>query len=130
MGSYTSTVALKGEDKHIEIKHGAAVIATGAHEFKTGEYGYGKDRRVLTQHELECELAKESRRLKQVKNVVMIQCVGSRNEEHPYCSRICCGQAVKNALMLKERNPEATVYILYRDMRTYGSERGLLPGSA
>ena len=59
VGSYTSTVALKGEEKSIEIKHGAAIIATGAHEFKTGEYGYGKDRRVLTQHELECELAKE-----------------------------------------------------------------------
>jgi heterodisulfide reductase subunit A len=120
VGSYTTTVALKGEDKPIELKHGAAIIATGAHEFKTGEYGYGKDRRVLTQHELECELAKESRLLKQVKSVVMIQCVGSRNEEHPYCSRICCGQAVKNALMLKERNPEATIYVLYRDMRTYG----------
>jgi heterodisulfide reductase subunit A len=120
VGSYTSTITIEGEDEPIEIKHGAAIIATGADEFKTGEYGYGKDRRVLTQHELECELAKESRRLKQVKNVVMIQCVGSRNEEHPYCSRICCGQAIKNALMLKERNPEATVYILYRDMRTYG----------
>ena len=120
VGSYTSTITVEGEDSPIEVKHGAAVIATGGREFKTGEYGYGKDRRVLTQHELEGELEKESRRLKLVKNVVMVQCVGSRNEERPYCSRICCSQAVKNALMLKERNPEATVYILYRDMRTYG----------
>ncbi len=120
VGSYTTTVALKGEDKPIELTHGAAIIATGADEFETGEYGYGKDRRVLTQHELECELAKKSRPLKRAKSVVMIQCVGSRNEEHPYCSRICCGQAVKNALLLKERNPDTTIYILYRDMRTYG----------
>jgi heterodisulfide reductase subunit A len=120
VGSYTSTVALKGRKEPVEIRHGAAIIASGAQEFKPNEYGYGKDRRVLTQKELEGELEKRNPRLMQAKNVVMIQCVGSRSEERPYCSRICCTKAVKNALMLKERNPEVNVYILYRDMMTYG----------
>jgi heterodisulfide reductase subunit A len=120
VGSYTSTVALKGGKEPVEIRHGAAIIASGAQEFKSDEYGCGKDRRVLTQKELEGELEKQNPRLMQAKNVVMIQCVGSRSEERPYCSRICCTKAVKNALMLKERNPEVNVYILYRDMMTYG----------
>ncbi len=54
------------------------------------------------------------------KTVVMIQCVGSREPDRPYCSRVCCQQAIKNALLLKERNPEINIYILYRDIRTYG----------
>jgi heterodisulfide reductase subunit A len=120
VGSYTSTIALKGRKEPVEIKHGAAILASGAQEFRPNEYGYGKDRRVLTQKELEGELETQSPRLKGAKNVVMIQCVGSRNEERPYCSRICCTKAVKNALMLKERNPGVNVYILYRDMMTYG----------
>ncbi|MBW2553171.1 MAG: CoB--CoM heterodisulfide reductase iron-sulfur subunit A family protein [Deltaproteobacteria bacterium] len=120
MGSYTSKIALEESGEPLELKHGAAIIATGAKEYKTSEYGYGKDRRVLTQHDLEGELVKKSRRLKGIKNVVMIQCVGSRNEEHPYCSRICCSQAIKNGLKLKEQNPDVNIYILYRDMRTYG----------
>ena len=120
VGNYTSTIELKGTTEPVELKHGVAVIATGAKEYKTTEYGYGKDRRVLTQHDLDDELFKKSTRLKHIKNVVMIQCVGSRNEEHPYCSRICCSQAVKNALALKTLIPEVNIYILYRDMRTYG----------
>jgi heterodisulfide reductase subunit A len=120
VGNYTSTITLKGKEEPLELKHGAAIIATGAEEYKTGEYRYGKDRRVLTQHDLEGELFKNNSRLKGIKNVVMIQCVDSRNEEHPYCSRICCSQAIKNALKLKEQNPGVNIYILYRDMRTYG----------
>jgi heterodisulfide reductase subunit A len=53
-------------------------------------------------------------------SLVMIQCVGCRNEDRNYCSRICCTESVKNALKLKEINPEIDIYILYRDMRTYG----------
>jgi heterodisulfide reductase subunit A len=120
VGNYTSKIALEESGEPLELKHGVAIIATGAKEYKTSEYGYGKDRRVLTQHDLEGELVKKSRRLKGIKNVVMIQCVGSRNEEHPYCSRICCSQAIKNGLKLKEQNPDVNIYILYRDMRTYG----------
>jgi heterodisulfide reductase subunit A len=104
-----------GEKK--EIDHGIIIVATGAVEYKPKEYLYGKDNRVLTQHELEEKLANGHFK---AKTVVMIQCVGSRNEERPNCSRICCAQAVKNALKIKELSPETDVYVLYKDVRTYG----------
>ena len=108
---------LAGEDKTIE--HGVVIVATGATEHVPKEYLYGQDDRVVTQTELEKLLA-EPRAVKKFKTVVMIQCVGSRDAEHPYCSRICCGTAIKNALHLKELNPKARVYILCRDVRVYG----------
>jgi len=108
---------LTGEDKTIE--HGVVIVATGATEHVPKEYLYGQDDRVVTQTELEKLLA-EPRGVKKLKTVVMIQCVGSRDAEHPYCSRICCGTAIKNALHLKELNPKARVYILCRDVRVYG----------
>jgi len=103
--------------REIEVEHGIVIVATGATEYKPVEYLYGKDARVMTQHELEEKIAKGEFK---AKNVAMIQCVGARNEERPNCSRICCGQAVKNALKIKEISPETEVYILYKDMRTYG----------
>ena len=75
---------------------------------------------MITQRQLEKMIHLKDEGLKDVRSVVMIQCVGSRDEEHPYCSRICCGHAVKNALRLKEKNPKINVYVLYRDVRTYG----------
>jgi len=86
-------------------------------EYRPTEYLYGVDERVLTQRELEEKLANGRFN---AKTVAMIQCVGSRNGERPYCSRICCSQAVKNALKIKELSPETEVYVLYKDMRTYG----------
>jgi len=103
-----------------EIKHGAAVIAIGADEYKPTEYLYGEDERVVTHLELEEQIAKGGERLISSKTLVMIQCVGCRNEDRNYCARVCCSQAVKNALKLKEINPEMDIYILFRDMRTYG----------
>jgi heterodisulfide reductase subunit A-like polyferredoxin len=106
-----------------EIKAGAIIVAVGAEEYKPTEYLYGKDKRVITQLELEEKLFNNTitQQLNNgIMNVVMIQCVGSRNSEHPYCSRFCCQQAIKNALKLKEINPKTEVYILYRDIRTYG----------
>ena len=108
---------LKGVEEPIE--HGVVIIATGAKEYIPDEYMYGKDSRVLTQKEME-------ERMENVKpgdTVVMIQCVGSRNEEHPWCSRICCSRAVRNAMDLSDRG--ANVFILYRDMRTYGMREDL-----
>jgi len=102
------------------IKHGAAVIATGAEEYKPAEYLYGEDDRVMTQLELEEQIANGNEKVVNAKSLVMIQCVGCRNEERNYCSRICCSQAVKNALKLKAHNPGMNIYILFRDMRTYG----------
>jgi heterodisulfide reductase subunit A len=105
-----------GEEK--EIDHGIAIVATGAVEYEPTEYLYGKNRKVITQHELEQKLAKGTKI--RAKTVAMIQCVGARNEGRPNCARICCGQAVKNALKIKEVSPRTEVYILYKDIRTYG----------
>ncbi|MDD5641021.1 MAG: FAD-dependent oxidoreductase, partial [Syntrophales bacterium] len=99
---------------------GAVVVATGGQECSPQGYLYGEHTKVLTQIELEGLLADSPGDLGETPTVVMIQCVGSREPEHPYCSRICCGEAVKNALKIKEIRPQAQVFILYRDMRTYG----------
>ena len=103
-----------------EIKHGAAVIAIGADEYKPVEYLYGENDRVLTQLELEEKIARGEEDLTGSQTLVMIQCVGCRQEDRDYCSRVCCSQAVKNALKLKGINPGMDIYILFRDMRTYG----------
>jgi len=94
------------------------IIATGALEYSPREFLYGQDDRVMTQIELGKVL--EETGAADLNQVVMIQCVGSRNDENPNCSRICCQSAVKNALHIKELNPEADVFVLYRDIRTYG----------
>jgi heterodisulfide reductase subunit A len=106
-------------DTTTEIEHGIVVVATGAEESGTEEYLRGKSKRVMTQFEFEKQLSSETNELRP-KTVVMIQCVNSREEGRPYCSRICCGEAVKNSLKLKEVYPNAETYILYRDVRTYG----------
>jgi heterodisulfide reductase subunit A len=98
------------------VKHGVVILATGGVEYRPKEYLYGEDERVMTQLELEEKLAEGY----EPGSVVMIQCVGSRCDENPNCSRICCSDAVKNALKVKEVNPDADVFILYKDMRTYG----------
>jgi len=101
------------------LKVGTIVVATGADDFEpTGLYGYGSDPRIMTQRQLETAL-KEGK-LKDVKEVVMIQCVGSRGQVLPYCSRVCCATAVKNALALRELFPEAKVEVLHNDIEVYG----------
>jgi heterodisulfide reductase subunit A-like polyferredoxin len=102
-----------------ELEHGVTIVATGAKELKPKEYRYGEDKRVLTQLELEKALATDGKKAGELKEVVMIQCVESRDEERAYCSRVCCAEAVKNALTIKSLNPRARVVILYRDMRMY-----------
>ncbi len=104
----------------VELKHGATVIAVGVDLYQPEEFLYGQDERVVTHLELDAMIARGDQRLEQARNLVMIQCVGCRNQERNYCSRVCCGESIKNALELKELNPELDVYILYRDIRTYG----------
>ena len=116
IGNFKTKITIDGK-KEKELEHGVVIIATGGKEYKPIEYLYGQDDRVLTKWELEEQLAKGSF---SAKNVVIIQCVGCRNEERTYCSRICCGDAIKNALKIKEVCPETNVYILYKDIRTYG----------
>ncbi len=118
VGNFVTTV--KSETGVAEIKHGAAVLAIGADLYTPTEYLYGQDERVVTHLDLEEKIVKGDEKIVSAKSVVMIQCVGCRNEDRNYCSRICCSQSVKNALKLKEKNPQADVTILFRDMRTYG----------
>ncbi|MBI5778839.1 MAG: FAD-dependent oxidoreductase [Planctomycetes bacterium] len=140
MGNFKTTLETpKGE---VVFKHGTAVVATGAEEYKPKEYLYGQDSMVITQVKFEEKIARKTNiephtqgsyvskpqlvgaasnpDLDKVNSVVMIQCVGSRDKEHPYCSRICCSMAIKNALRFKKFKPEAPVYVLYRDIRSYG----------
>jgi heterodisulfide reductase subunit A-like polyferredoxin len=111
-GSFTSR--LQGPEGEFTIRHGATVVTTGGQEYRGPDYGYGSDPRVITQQQFE-QLLDEADDLPD--SVVMIQCVGPAER---YCSRICCTTALQNALMLKERSPEAEVTVIYRDIRTYG----------
>jgi heterodisulfide reductase subunit A len=111
---------IKSERGDTEIKHGAAVIAVGADVYEPTEHLYGKDDRVMTHLELEEEIHQGNEKVINAESLVMIQCVGCRNEDRNYCSRICCSESIKNALKLKEINPKMDIYILFRDMRTYG----------
>ena len=115
VGNFETTL-LDGKREEV-VKHGVVIIATGGVEYTPTEYLYGVDDGVMTQLELEGRLAGRDIN---PESVVMIQCVGSRCEERPNCSRICCSDAVKNALKILEVNPDAAVFVLYKDMRTYG----------
>ena len=148
VGKYSTTILSNDEDEEEQISHGVVIVATGAEEYKPDEYLYKKDERVITQLELEEILKngingnndtndndndykntyesastgnkKTNLKSKEIKNVVMIQCVGSREGERDYCSRVCCAQAIKNAILIKENNSNVNVAILYRDIRAYG----------
>ncbi len=121
LGSFESKLHLQDSGENTYLHHGAVIMATGGHEGATSEYGYGTSEGVLTQAELKKGLASGDIDLNEVENVVMIQCVGSRQKGgRRYCSRICCLGAIGNALQIKEKNPEARVFILYRDIMTYG----------
>jgi heterodisulfide reductase subunit A-like polyferredoxin len=118
VGQFRTVV--RGKDgARSELTHGVVVVATGGQEIEPKAYGYGSFPGVVTQRELEAELSVGNVE-RPSESVVMIQCVGSRDDHHPYCSRICCSQAIKNALELKRRDPKTEVVILYRDIRTYG----------
>lgn len=117
VGNFIVTLSENGTES--KIKAGVVVVAVGARVLKPeGLFSYDGEK-VITHLELEAMLKQG---ISRPKNVVMIQCVGSRCEERTYCSRICCMTAVKNAILLKEAEPETTVTILYRDMQMYGVE--------
>ena len=123
IGNFKTTMVAHGETT--EVAHGVVIVATGAMEYQPKEYLHGQDDRVITQRDLEARVASGDGFLARdgnqpAKTVVMIQCVGSRDADHPYCSRVCCADAIKNALKIKALSPETNVYVLYRDIRTYG----------
>jgi heterodisulfide reductase subunit A len=123
VGGFTSVVKIPGDQQ--TIKHGVVIVATGGRERETDQYLYGASPLVVTQSKLAAALAEGSLpaqlRGKANPTVVMIQCVESRNRDHPYCSRVCCSEAIKNALAVKRCVPGAAVVILNRDIRTTGS---------
>ena len=118
VGNFTTTIETNGRIRKID--HGASVIAVGADVYQPSEYLYGDDERVVTHLELGEKIARKDEAVAGAESLVMIQCVGCRNEDRDYCSRVCCSHAVKNALKLKELNPKMAIYILFRDMRTFG----------
>jgi heterodisulfide reductase subunit A len=123
VGSFKST--LQAGTLQGTIEHGITVLATGCYESKPEEYLYGKSPLVMTHQELDRRFIDHDASLKKIQTAVFIQCVGSREPQRPYCSRVCCTHSIESALHLKELNPAMDVYILNRDIRTYG-ERELL----
>lgn len=126
VGNFKTKLQSKGKNDLPEIEHGVVIIATGAKPYEPKEYQYGKSEDIITGSDFEKDIFENKPYLNKLKEVVMIQCVGSRNDEHPYCSRVCCSQAIKNALKLKNINPDVNIYILYRDIRTYGFREDIL----
>jgi heterodisulfide reductase subunit A len=123
VGRFRSRVSqeIGGERWPKQLQHGVVLVATGGREMHPeGFYLYGEDPRVLTQLELEEKISGRDHDLERARRIVMIQCVGSRTPEKPYCSRLCCSEALKNALLLKKRYPLVEVVVLYRDIRAFG----------
>ncbi len=117
VGNFTTKIETPSGPKLIE--HGVAIMAVGASTYRGDEYLQGAHSAVVNQFELEETLAERPQLIKDGMNIVMIQCVGPKDKS--YCSRLCCCSAVKNALKIKEINPKANVFVLYKDIRTFGA---------
>jgi len=118
VGNFKSALVWDNVEQRVE--HGVTVIATGASERTPQEYLYGQDSRIVTNLGLDRMFMNDDPAVRNAETAVFIQCVGSREPDRPYCSRVCCTHSVDSALELKNRNPDMQVYILYRDIRTYG----------
>jgi heterodisulfide reductase subunit A len=123
VGSFTAKLNENGEEKTLE--HGVSIMATGGKPYQPEEYMYGKDSRILTTFEMDEKMKTDDALVKDADCAAFIQCVGSREPERPYCSRVCCTHSIDNALELKRRKPDMNVFILYRDIRTYGEREYL-----
>jgi len=123
VGNFEATLSSNGSEEELDI--GVAVMATGASPLKPAEYHYGDDPRILSSLELDRKFIDRDPGLKKLNTAVFIQCVGSREPQRPYCSRVCCTHSIDNALQLKKLNPDMNVIILYRDIRTYGEREYL-----
>lgn len=123
VGNFKTTIQHNGESKVLE--HGVTIIASGASALKPNQYLYGEDPRVVTGLEFQQRLIDNDPSLGQLNTAVFIQCVGSRIPQRPYCSKVCCTQSIKSALKLKEINPKMNIFVLYRDMRSYGLREDL-----
>ncbi|WP_028325029.1 FAD-dependent oxidoreductase [Desulfatirhabdium butyrativorans] len=123
VGNFVSTVQTPQGLQHIE--HGAVVVATGAHPFRPAEYLYGSHPRVSIWHELDERLESDPAALASAKGIAYIQCVGSREPQRPACSRICCTATLQSAIRWKTAKPDLRVFVLYRDIRSYGQREAL-----
>ena len=121
VGNFETKLKSSGnnENEKNSLEHGIVVVATGGEQYQPTEYLYSKDPRVVTQIDFE-KMLFENKLDEKVNKIVMIQCIGSRNDEKPYCSRVCCVEAIKNSIILKDLYPEKEVIVLFRDIRTYG----------
>jgi heterodisulfide reductase subunit A-like polyferredoxin/coenzyme F420-reducing hydrogenase delta subunit len=124
IGSFTTTIAGKDMPK-TAVDHGATILATGGKEYKPTEYLYGQHPAVMTHLESDAAIGKQDVAVKNAKNIVFIQCVGSRTPERPYCSRVCCTHSIMTAIAFKKENPDRNIFILYRDIRTYAFREDL-----
>jgi len=123
VGNFETKLSSNGSEETLE--HGVAIMATGASPLVPKEYSYGQDPRIITALELDRKLIEEDPALKDINTAVFIQCVGSREPERMYCSRVCCTHSVDNAVTLKRLKPDMNVFVLYRDLRTYGEREYL-----
>jgi len=123
VGNFETAISQNSAD--VSVRHGAVVVATGAREYAPTEYLYGKDQRVLTHQDLDAAIKAGDARISRAKKAVFIQCVGSREPKRPYCSKVCCTHTMTSALEMKAVNPDMDVYVLYRDIRTYGQREAL-----
>ncbi len=119
IGNFNTTVKMPSGERPLD--HGVTIIATGGQGIKPTEYLYGQHPKVFTSFEFDKALAEKDPRVTGAKQAVFIQCVGSREPQRPYCSRLCCTHSVEGAIALKRLNPDLDVFILYRDLRTYGA---------
>ena len=124
IGNFESTLS-DADGNEVVVKHGITVLSTGGEAYRTSEYLYGKDPRVFLSLELDKEMAENAQRFQKAETAVFIQCVGSREPDRPYCSRVCCTHSIHSALKLKALNPDMDVYVLYRDIRTYGEREDI-----
>jgi len=124
IGNFTSRL-INSQGKETELNHGVAIIANGADSYKPQEYLYGEDPNILLSLDLDQEIMQNSKRLEETNVAVFIQCVGSREPDRPYCSKVCCTHSIHSAITLKELNPDMNIFIIYRDIRTYGEREDL-----
>jgi len=123
VGNFRTTVQAGGKTR--EVAHGVAIIAVGGRSLEPEEYGRGQSDRIFVNLELDRAITRQDPLVAGARCAAFIQCVGSREPQRPYCSRVCCSHSIENALRLKALNPEMDVFILYRDIRTFGSRENL-----
>ncbi len=122
IGNFRTTIVSNGQKRILD--HGVVIIASGASQYIPREHLYGQSPQVMTSLELE-QAFNKSTDFSSHNTIAFLQCVGSRNEEHPYCSKVCCTQSIKNAIIFKEMDPQKEIYIIYRDIRAYGMRENL-----